>query len=216
MPISSLFTHGYSLSKDSVPAFYRQIGTNSIYFAKGNVFDYEYFGFDGLIVQYRPALSFLNGDCRSLIARKDADGLPEIPMLIIGFNECMLFINPNKDPVSMALVNRYPEVFRELGRKGNLRRYVIDSYDTHRARYNDPFAPSYGQISVLVNELLSTLDMQGCKHIGFHGIYSREHIYIIDEHKAVHSVERWLENHLDSGIQVTMVDARDSYNRHLR
>lgn len=214
MPIDSLFTHDYFLSEDSVPAFYRQIGTNSIYFAKGNVFDYEYFGFDGLIVQYRPALSCMNADCGSLIARNDADGLPEIPMLIIGFNKSMLFINPNNDPESMALINRYPQVFRELGRKGNLRRYVIDSQDTHRPPYNKPFAPSNGQVSVLVSELLSTLDRQCCKHIGFHGIYTQERES--DERTAVHSVEIWLKNHLDNGMRVTMVDARDGYNRHLR
>ena len=214
MPIDELFTHlKFYRSSDLPPALYWQGGASSIYFAKGNVFDYEYYGFDGLIVQYRPALSCMNACCGSLIARNDAEGLPEIPMLVIGFDTCMLFIDPNKDPESKALINRYPEVFRELGRKGNLRRYVIDSQDTHRAQYNNPFAPSNEQISVLVNELLSTLDRQGCKHIGFHGIYNR---YCEDsEHETVRSVREWLELNSRKGIRVTMVDGGDSYNNKL-
>lgn len=215
MPILPIFTHDYRPFPGELPPpmLYWQRGTNSIYFAKGNVFDYDYYGFDGLIVQYRPALSCLNADCSSLIRENDAEGFPEIPILIIGFNECMLFINPDKDLESKALIDRHPEAFREMGRKGALRRYIIDGQDTERALHDKPFAPSRGQIPVLVDELLSTLEKQGCKHIGFHGIYNRD--YEDCEYETVQAVKDWFERDLHKGIRVTMVDHGDSYNKRL-
>ena len=212
MPIDRLFTHDYFLSEDSVPAFYRQIGTNSIYFAKGNVFDYEYFGFDGLFVQYVPCTG-LNWECNSLIRGGD---LPEIPILIIGLGRtCMLWIDPNKEPGFKSITSKYSEMVRDFGGKEHLKRFVLENDTRHFAHLHyHPFAPTNEGVSALVLEVMSTLDRQGCKHIGFHGIYTRERES--DERAAVHSVEIWLKNHLDSGMRVTMVDARDGYNKHLR
>lgn len=214
MLMDQVFTHNHYYSDDSSPTLYWQGGSNSIYFAKGNVFDYEYYDFDGVVVQFRPALSNLNGECLFLIREHDADIFPEIPILIIGFNVCMLLINPNKDLELKTLIDRYPEVIRESGRKGSLRRYIIGGQNTDRDLRDKPFAPSSRlQISILVNELLSTMDRQGCKRIGFHGIYDRD--YHDCEHYTVQSVRDWCQRCPYKGMRVTMVDARDSYNRRL-